>query len=75
MAVEFSRVRWSKLAVAGTCVELLTDRGFFAEGNGVKEGRFEREIFFGVKIVNADSGLPKPATNWLPHERRSLRES
>ena len=49
--------------VAGTCVDLLTDRGNFTEGNEVKESRIEREIFFGVKIVNAGSGLPKPATN------------
>ena len=28
----------------------MTDRGIFTRGN---EGRIEREIFFGVKIVNA----------------------
>ena len=38
---------WSELVVAGTCVDLLTG------GNEAKEGGIEREIFFGVKIVNA----------------------
>ena len=33
-------------------MDLLTDRGIFAERNEVKEGRCELEIFFGVKIVN-----------------------
>jgi hypothetical protein len=41
------------LVVAGTCVDLLTDRGISTKGNVVKEGRIEREIFLGVKIVNA----------------------
>ena len=40
----------SELVVAGTCVDLLTYRGIFTGGN---EERIEREIFFGVKIVNA----------------------
>ena len=43
--------RWSELAVAGTCVDLLTERGI--EGNELKEGRIEAGNFFGVKIVNA----------------------
>ena len=42
---------WSELAVAGTCVDLLTERGI--EGNELKEGRIEAGNFFGVKIVNA----------------------
>jgi hypothetical protein len=48
--VEFSRFRWLELVIAGTCVDLLTDRGIFTRGN---EERIEREDFFGVKIVNA----------------------
>jgi hypothetical protein len=44
---------WLELVIAGTCVDLLTDRGIFTEGNEVKEGGIEWEIFFGVKIVNA----------------------
>jgi hypothetical protein len=58
-AVEFLHFRWLELVIAGTCVDLLTDRGIFTDGNEVKEGRFEREIFSGVKIVNAGSGLPE----------------
>ena len=34
-------------------MDLLTDRGIFAGGNGVREGRIEPENIFGVKIVNA----------------------
>ena len=41
------------MAVAGTCVDLLTDRGIFTRGNEVKEARNEREKFLSVKIVNA----------------------
>ena len=41
------------MVVAGTCVDLLTDWGIFTGENEVKEGRIERENFFGVKIVNA----------------------
>ena len=46
-ALEFLRFRWSELAVAVTCVDLLTDRGIFMGGNEGKEGRIERENFFG----------------------------
>ena len=52
-ALEFLRFRWSELAVAVTCVDLLTDRGIFMGGNEVKARRIEREIFLGVRIVNA----------------------
>jgi hypothetical protein len=45
--------RRSELVVAGTCVNLLTDRAIFRGGYELKEGRIELEIFFGVKIVNA----------------------
>jgi hypothetical protein len=38
------------LVVAVTCVDLLTDWDFLT---GENEGRIEREIFLGVKIVNA----------------------
>ena len=54
-AVNILDFRWSKLVIAGTCVDLLTDRGIFTGGNEVKEGRIEREIFLNVKIVNADT--------------------
>ena len=38
----------------GFCeMDLLTDWGIFTGENEVKEGRIERENFFGVKIVNA----------------------
>jgi hypothetical protein len=53
--IAFTHCRWPELAVAGTCVDLLTDEQFFAGGNEVKEGRSELENFFGVKIVNAGS--------------------
>jgi hypothetical protein len=46
-------IKWSKSAVAGTCVDLLTEGGISTGGQEVKEGRIERENFFGVKIVNA----------------------
>jgi hypothetical protein len=39
------------LAVAGGCVDLLTDRGIFTDKG--KEGRIKWGNFFGVKIVNA----------------------
>ena len=52
-AAGFLRFRWFELVIAGTCVDLLTDRGIFADGTGVKEGRIEPPIFLGVKIVNA----------------------
>ena len=42
-------VRWSELAVAGTCVDLLTDGWIFAGGK--KGGSIERK-FFWREIVN-----------------------
>ena len=42
-AEEFSVVRWLELVIAGTCVNLLSER----------EARIELENFFSVKIVNA----------------------
>jgi hypothetical protein len=47
------------LAVAGGCVDLLTDRGIFTDkGN---EGRIKWGNFFGVKIVNAGTCEGKSA--------------
>jgi len=54
-AVHESGFWWKKSEIAGTCVDLLTDRGIFTGGNEVKEERIEREIFLGVKIVIADT--------------------
>jgi hypothetical protein len=36
--------RWPELAVAGTCVDLLTEGGISTEGNEEEQG-IEREIF------------------------------
>ena len=48
-SLEFSHSRWSELVVAGSCVDLLADRGIFTERK--KDGRIVRENSFGVKIV------------------------
>ena len=41
------------MAVAVTCVDLLTEQWILTERKGEKEASSERENFLGVKIVNA----------------------